>query len=264
VELLVVIAIIVVMMTLLIAAFPTIRGAGDLTKAAYDVSGVLSQARAYAMANNTYVWVGIQEVDASQNVGKRPQKSGTGAVVMAMIASKDGTRTYDPMSISGNTVLASGSTFMAMGKIQRFDNLHLAAAGVLNGNGVDTNPKDSTKVGTGGMMRPYLDDDGGASGPASDSWVIYDRGISGPVVTRFSWPLGSTFNSSDSQYNFSTVINFDPQGVARVQTKINKDSLGQYLELGLLQTHGAVVSGTSNVAALQVDCMSGANRIYRP
>src|ERR1700722_5827359 len=65
VELLMVIVIIAVMLVLSIPAFYAIKGGSDITKAAYDISGVLEQARTYAMANNTYVWVGFYEEDGS-------------------------------------------------------------------------------------------------------------------------------------------------------------------------------------------------------
>src|SRR5579871_2836352 len=58
-ELLVVVAIILMMMSVAIPAFNAIRGGTDFTSVVYDVAGILDQSRAYAMANNTYVLVGI-------------------------------------------------------------------------------------------------------------------------------------------------------------------------------------------------------------
>ena len=59
IELLVVIGIMVLLMALLTPAFTTLKGAGDVTSAAYTIKGVLEQARTYAIANNTYTWVGF-------------------------------------------------------------------------------------------------------------------------------------------------------------------------------------------------------------
>src|SRR6266446_7876636 len=61
IELLVVMAIILILMVLVAPAFTSLKSAGDVTSAAYTVKGVLDQARTYAMANNTYTWVGFFE-----------------------------------------------------------------------------------------------------------------------------------------------------------------------------------------------------------
>src|SRR5438105_3601842 len=95
VELLVVVAIIVMLMALAVPAFNAIKGGRDLTSAAYDIAGTFEQARAYAVANHTYAWVGIGEFDASKAASLAPQVSGTGRVAIVVVASKDGTRGYD-------------------------------------------------------------------------------------------------------------------------------------------------------------------------
>src|ERR1700733_6028564 len=61
IELLVVISVMVVILAMVVPAFNGMKGEGDVTKAVYDVAGVLQTARSYAMANNTYVWVGFYE-----------------------------------------------------------------------------------------------------------------------------------------------------------------------------------------------------------
>ena len=122
IELLVVMAIIGMLSAVAIPAMSSIKGGGDLTKAAYDIAGVLEQARSYAMANNTYVFVGLAEVDASN-----AESASGGRVVLAAAGSKDGTRTFS----SGNLV--------ALSKLRQFDNLHLA---------------DETQNNSGNMSRP--------------------------------------------------------------------------------------------------------------
>src|SRR2546425_363539 len=64
-ELLVVIAIIAILMVLVAPAFTNLKGGNDITAAAYTISGALEQARNYAMANNTYVYLGFYEEDAT-------------------------------------------------------------------------------------------------------------------------------------------------------------------------------------------------------
>ena len=88
IELLVVMGIIAILSSLAIPAFNAIRGGGSLTKAANDVSGILEQARAYAMAQNTYVWVGFK-------------KEGTDTLLVGVSASPSGTtNTNNLVSIS--------------------------------------------------------------------------------------------------------------------------------------------------------------------
>lgn len=256
IELLVVMSIMLVLMALLVPAITGIKGANDLSKATYDIAGTLEQARAYAMANRTYVWVGFAEVDASVSDSKVPQKAATatagGRVAVAVAASKDGTRGYDVTNGSLATppwTTGTNSNLIALNKLQYFDNVHMAAYGVLNG----FSPQVGT-VGSGGMRRPRI---------ASNTYVLTSGSN---TVTQFAWPLGTSLGSSSAKYNFGTVINFDPQGVARLQTKTNTDTIGQYMEVGLLPTHGNVVtsSTTGNLTAIQVDGMTGTTRVYRP
>ena len=72
-------------------------------------------------------------------------------------------------------------------------------------------------------------------------------------------PLGSS-----TQYLFTKVINFDPEGTARIQTATNSDTIDPYLEIGLQQARGTLVISNSNCAVIQVDGITGAGKIYRP
>lgn len=245
VELLLVIAIIAVLAALMVPAMGSIKGAGDVTKAAYDIKGILDQARAYAMANNTFVFVGIAEVDSSKDASAKPQAATAdptigGRIAVAVVASKDGTRGYDAASSSlpnpawSDTNIAAN--LMVIGKLQRFENVHLA-------------PKFLTIPNSGGTTRPSV---------SSGSYQIGNTNCAS--VTPFDWPIGSAIGSG--QYSFQKVISFDPQGVARIQTSVNTDTIVEYMEIGLQQTRGTTVS--SNAAAIQIDGMSGTTRIYRP
>lgn len=266
VELLAVLAILSIIMAVTVPVMNSLKGA-DLTKAVYDIQGILDQARSYAVAQNTYVWVGLTEVDMSVDSSKTPQVStGStryGRVAIAVVASKNGTRNYDvssnslgtPPFISGTQgVVTNGSTLVALCKLRYFDCIHLAAPGVLNGFGVPTNGDGS--VGTGGMRRPNI---------VSNYYVLAGgSAASTNSVTQFAWPLGQTLGSG--QYQFKTVINFDPQGIARIQCATNNDNIGKYMEIGLIPTHGNTVPSTTPAdhAAIQIDCMTGATRLFRP
>src|SRR5207237_4838930 len=95
IEMIVVTGVIAILMVLVVPAFTSIKGAGDLTSAAYTIKGVLEQARTYAMANNTYVWVGFYEENttATAPTNVAPPYPGKGRVLMAVVYSQDGTST---------------------------------------------------------------------------------------------------------------------------------------------------------------------------
>ena len=247
IELLIVISIIAVMAAIAIST-GFMKSGGDFTKAAYDISGVIDQARAYAMANNTYVYVGIGEFDAAQSSGKSPQVQGTGRVAIAAIATKDGTCNYP---LSGNisspawTNYNNGANFVPVGKLLYFDNIHLVDLG--------------TPPATGNMARPAV----------TSTPLKYSLGSSECLsVTPFDWPLGKALGAG--KYSFSKVISFSPQGVARIQTQGNSDDIAKWMEIGLQPTHGSRVppvpvnQNMGNQAAVQISGITGATRVYRP
>src|SRR5437870_3915013 len=238
VELLIVIGIIGVLLVLIAPAFTSIKSGTDVTSAAYTIKGALDTARTYAKANNTYTWVGFKEVDVSQDASVSPQISGTGRVAIAIVASKDGTRGYDitnPSLPNPWTNYNNGGNLVAVCKLQYLNNVHLAGALTNAGN----------------MARPNV---------SSNNYII---GLAPNSVTPFDWPLGSALNSG--QYSFKRVINFDPQGVARIQYSTNTDSISPYTEIDLQQTHGTTVDANNpNVVAIQLSGIGGSVTIYRP
>ena len=103
VELLAVVAIMVLLMSF---TLPMIRGGNDLTKSAWDIAGIIDQARTHAMAQNTYVWVGFNEAQASTTSQKN--------TAVFVVASKNG---------SSNAIL---SNLVQIGKTSLFENLTVA------------------------------------------------------------------------------------------------------------------------------------------
>ena len=242
IELLVVVGIIGLLLVLVAPAFTYIKGGTDVTSAAYTVKGVLDTARTYAKANNTYTWVGFYE--EASGTSTNPATPGIGRLVMSIVASKDGTRGYDvnPLLLSPAwTNYSSGANFVAVTKLQYLDNVHLATT--LNGPAYQ--PPTS-----GNMARPWIQ---------SNNYVI---GNAPPSVTPFDWPLGSALSAG--QYSFTKVINFDPQGVARIQYSTSNDAIATYMEVGLQQTHGTSVSSSPNVVAIQLGGVGGEVTVYRP
>jgi hypothetical protein len=258
-------------MSIAVPAFNAIRGGTDFSSELYNISGALQLARAYAMANNTYVLAGIIEVSAAQDTSTTPQVSGTGRVTIALIASKSGVQPYASYLSSAATLAnwapssgggpyGTGGDFTAVGNLMQFPNLHLADFQY----GQAPVPKSTSGS---GMARPS----GTSAVPA-----VYD--IPNAACTagnQFSWPLGTAISGTNAKMTFSKVIEFDPQGSARIlvsstNSSIGPDALPQYIEIGLQTAHGAVAppSPTSQtggeIAAIQITGISGAIHIYRP
>jgi prepilin-type N-terminal cleavage/methylation domain-containing protein len=260
VELLVVMSIMIIMMALAVPSISKFKDARDVSQAVYEIAGLLEQARSYAMANNTYVFVGLTEVDSSVSASVTPQvstgQSPYGRVAVAVVASKDGTRGYNVNIYNGTGDTSgngswmanyhNGANLVAIGKLQHFDNLHIADLG--------------TPPPSGSMARPL------ASTAADISYVLGNPECI--ALTPFSWPLGTTLHAG--QYYFQSVVNFDPQGVARMQSPSNVDDIAQWMEIGLQQTHGNLLppkpsnQAIGNQAVIQIDCMTGEPHIYRP
>ena len=221
VELLTVMAIILILAVALLPAVTGITTAGRLTTTAANIASILEQARTYAMGNNTYVYLGLQEVDEVTPTAH----DGVGRVVIAVVASRDGSRPY-------TTGPLTASDLGAISKLQPFDNAHLvSASSLMNGTGMTSRPAASVDL------------------------------SSTTATTTFQWPLTGT-----AQNNFTKVIEFDPQGMARVQTGTGYNPTAQaYIEISLVGSNGDVAAAkSSNQAAVQVDGITGSVRVYRP
>ncbi len=75
---------------LAIPMLSALNKAGQLNTATAAIATLLEQARAYAMANNTYVFVGFEETDFSSS-STQLQTPGTGRVAVQIFSSLDGT-----------------------------------------------------------------------------------------------------------------------------------------------------------------------------
>src|SRR5438445_7285640 len=127
-ELLIVIGLIAILLVLIAPAFTTIKSGTEVTTAIYGVKGLLENARAYAKANHTYVFVGFADVDSSVDPSVSPQittgDTPYGRVAMAVVASKDGTAQYQYATTDqGNdwtANYANGAHLIAVGKLQTY------------------------------------------------------------------------------------------------------------------------------------------------
>jgi Tfp pilus assembly protein FimT len=262
-ELLIVVGVVAMLMLLIAPAFTSMKSGSDFTNGVYGIQGVLENARTYAKANRTYVFVGFAEVDSSVDPSVSPQVT-TGAtpygrVAVAVVASKDGARHFQyATSNQGADWRANyadptkpeylGGHLTAVGKVQRFENLHFL---------VDFPSWTPTAHPNSNMARFQ---------PTGPPYALGNAASTS--VTPFSWPLGTALNSG--QYQFDRVIYFDPTGTARIATSSNADAIAQLMEIDLQPTHGTLVPGVpsnqdvGNHAAIQISPMSGEVRIYRP
>ena len=238
IELLVVMAVIVILMAMVVPAFTTGSSAQNVTTAAYDMAGALNEARAYAMANNTYVWVGFYEESAAQ-ASTTPATSGMGRIVLSIVASKDGTMIYNPPN---SLPIASGSMTMGLtqvNKLVKIDNMHLKTFPI-------------PTAGVTFLTRPAVSGTGAQIGDATDA---------GGSQAPFQYPVGNP--APRAQYVFRTAIQFSPSGVARLNDM--SQPLQTVMEIGLQPTHGTVVAANSqNVAVVQLTGISGNVEIYKP
>lgn len=224
VEVLAVTALMALLMAVMVPSISSVKNGQNISKVSADIAGTLEQARAYAMANNTYVFVGLAEVDGVQPESARPQQNGTGRLLMAVASSKDGTRGYETANPASSW--AGASNLSAITRLQRFDGVHLA---------------DVLSSSVAGM----------------EAVDAASRLGSVTVSTSFDWPLGS----SQKVCTFSRVIQFDPQGSATIPSG---SGLSRWLEVALQPAHGNQVAAGPNFAALQLDGITGAVRLFRP
>ena len=230
IELLVVIGIIVLMMVLLVPAFTTMKGAGEVSVTAHAIRDALRQARMYAVANSTFVWVGFFE-ESVNSTGT----AGTGRVVMSIVASKDGSRVYSE-TVNDPPALDQAS-LVQVGKLLKFENIHLERLSDAAVPRTDV-PPDSYHVGHDAFAKRIQ----------FDQTEINNR-------TTFQYPITGT-----AEYTFTKVIEFDPRGVS---SKI-VDSPVRVIEIGLRPTRGpSIDTNTVNVAAIQIAGISGQAQVLR-
>ena len=231
-ELMFVIGIVVLVAAFIAPAFTALRGAGDVTNAAYTIKGVLDQARAYAKANNTYTWVGFFEENVASTT---PGTAGVGRLVMSVVASNDGTMLYT--GTLSSVVTLTPANLIQLGKLTKIDNLHLKTLAAPTA----TPPPDAFDT------RPAVN---------STAAQIGDTTPPSPSL-RFQYPLGST-----AQYTFSKVVQFGPHGEGVIDN--SNYTFAPVSEIGLQPAHGSTADTASpNMAAVQFTGMAGNVKIYR-
>lgn len=250
-----VITILAVLLVLLVPVFTTRKSSDDATAAAFAVTGALESARTFAVANNTYVWVGFFEEDANGS-SVRPKPAGVGRVIVSVVASREGNRYKDtdvsatephafyPPAASPTPIPASDSNQVRLtqvGAIRRIENTDLVVLPAA------TPPRPAVAL-------QYQ--------VAADEFAMHPPTLgSAPVLnpTSFNYPLAAV--APNIEYTFTKIIEFNPRGEAM---KI-VDLPTQLVEIGLRPTHGNITdTRTPNVFAVQLSCATGKVKMFRP
>jgi prepilin-type N-terminal cleavage/methylation domain-containing protein len=250
-ELLVVIAIIAILMVLVAPAFTNIKGGNDITTAAYTISGTLEQARNYAMANNTYVYVGFYEETptSSSPTNATPPYPGKGRLLLATVAAKDGTTgCEDSNSTTSNRIPLSANKITQIGRLIKVEGVHLTDVGAP----LSSTPSPAPASGSIAVRPdfPYI-----SGSPTFD----YQNRINSDDTHA---PENQTLYPFSAQgYTFYKTLRFNPRGEASINSTY---ALRQVAEIGLRPTHGSVVDANStNVVAIQFGGVGGNFTIYR-
>jgi len=254
IELLVVIGIMILLTALLTPAFTNLKSAGDVTSAAYTIKGVLEQARTYAMANNTYTWVGLYEEDGSQS-STNPPTPGVGRLVMSVVASKDGTTVYDPNG-NLNPDPIDPSKLVQLNKLVKIDNVHLPlfTIGSSTGSTFDTRPALQNDPVVGYNDSRFGELNGNPTAPTTNAKF------------PFQYPVGKP--APAAQYTFTKTLQFNPRGEGRINSTYD---VRRVIEIGLIPTHQNVAptptpsagNYAGNVVVVQLNGFAGNVKIFR-
>lgn len=234
-ELLVVMVIMVTLMAISGPALSGLKSNRDFGNSVITVAETLERARAHAMAHNTYVWVGFYEENASdsQPTTSLPPYSGTGKVVLSIVASTDGTRIFED---SAAPAALPDARVRPVTKLIVLNNLHLADVGSLSGGGSPLRLQGRPDL-------AYTD-------PEAEQCRI-----SSTSSDKTDFPL------SAYGYTFYKTIRFSPTGEASINGTYQPKRIG---EIGLMPAHGdTVTDGQADVAAIQFSGIGGNIQIFR-
>lgn len=208
IELLTVIGVMAILVSVAGPTVSSISKGSQMNQALTEVGGLLEEARQYAIAKNTYVWVAFN--DTPDGIDDQ--------LKVAILASKSGT---DLPSWGVDDATASSARTQLLNRVRTFKQVKLSGAGTFNAGQIPTLPSV-----------PNTGD---------------------PGVANFT--VGG-LNGSPEKY--SKAIQFTPAGEAR-----NASTMIGMIELGLQPSRNKVAD-TSNVAAVQVNGLTGQSTIFRP
>jgi prepilin-type N-terminal cleavage/methylation domain-containing protein len=234
VELLTAIAIMTVLAALALPAFTSMASAGNMTSASYAISGAIQSARSYAMAHDTYTWLGFYEEDASKS-STNPATAGTGRVILSLVASADGTMIYS--SSATPPLYIDPTRLVQVSELTRISNVHLKSFSNGSGGG-STFPTPPALTATNGR--------------------IGDTAVPSGSLPYFQYPVGGT---GAARYTFTQVLQFSPRGEVLISSMAG--AITPLIEVGLQPARGNTIGTGLNFVALQISGISGNVILYR-
>jgi len=228
IELIVVLAVIGILVAMGSFAFQGLLSSNQFSRNVYQLADEVKLARSYALANNTYVYLGLTEVDRTQNPGSTPQVPGIGRVDVGLVATTDGV-SFDSTNYNGNNL-------MLVRPVACLDMLHIASS--------------LPAATSGGMARPSAN--------------VTNLNSGSPLfATSFSLPLGTPLGAG--QYNLSLSIPFNPQGAITINgNAVQYVEIDLLPCLGSVSPSSPASSSQGNQAAVIVDGSTGAVTVCRP
>jgi prepilin-type N-terminal cleavage/methylation domain-containing protein len=266
VELLVVMIIMGLLAALAVVGFSATNDAQNFASEVNDIQQILNDARAYAMANDTYVYVGLEEVDASvattstqtqYTLGKNGGRIGIGVA-----ASIDGTASLSQTTGSVTTGDISAN-LVPISKLRVFNGITLMPAYATIAQSTIT-PKTSPLYNKVFVTKLY-----------SVGYDFLNQG-DGLPYQYFHWPL----TSATPLYTFDTVLVYAPDGSARLLAYLyTKTNQPNWYEMDLESMHGTAVPNSAatgsytggtiatavrghEVGIIQIDGVSGNTQLY--
>ena len=240
-ELLAVIAIVAIISGITILSLSGINTSQQMNQAINKTEGALNRARAYAIANQTYTWVGFFEKDPANT--SLPAADGKGELLISIVASTNGSSIYRKPANSSTPALDQDPNALEMISpllaISNVDMVTISETELLRD---EVAPSEYQVGHEDFLFRP-----------------IY-FGSTSKTKNRitFDYPLGS---NSGPQVRFTRALEFAPNGDA---TKIGSPQT-RLIELGLRPTQGNQdIPGTGNVAVIQIKGITGSIKTLRP
>lgn len=227
VELLVVISTVALLTAIAAPALMGPTSSGRMNSNLLQLSGLLEQARQYAIAQNTYVWVAFAPGTDS---------TGLKTLSVALVASNDGTDPASPSSWAGYSYGTAPSTQIGLiSKIITLRQISLLNAGTFGTTMMTSLPATPTPVtGTSNSVA-------GMNSSGSGTGTFFNLQIPGAATTEI----------------FTEAVQFTPTGEVR-----NGSNPVDLVELDC-QPQKGTSADTNNIAVIRINGLTGESVIYR-
>jgi prepilin-type N-terminal cleavage/methylation domain-containing protein len=233
IELLVVVAIMAILASLAVAAFQGLSRALLFTSELSQLAGILEEARSYAVAQNTYVWVAFYPYDPS--TATPPDESGD-VLFVAAFASSDGT---DPLDWSAAATpvpgVVSGTTSISqILRISRFKQIAIRTENYFTSADIPSMPAQ--------IVTPLTPPS------AVPKFTLNVQGTA----------LPSALPADAQTAQAISVIQFTPSGAARVN-----DSPIDSVWIDFQRARAKGIIDANSIAALRISGLTGLTTLYR-